>query len=196
MSHLDPRLQLVPPGTGPRAWLFALCVALPVLFAAAGLIGSAMDEAPMKKIGGSLALTAVSILGGVLVLTLAVWAVLVRFMRRQAVTLDAARLEVRSSFYRASVPLDVLDLDRARVVDLDERDELRPLFKSNSFSLPGYRSGWFRLRNRRRTFVALADGRHRLWLPTRGRHDLLLEPKDPRALLQRLLELAAGHRHG
>ena len=86
--------------------------------------------------------------------------------------------------------------DQARVVDLDEQVELRPTLKTNGFSIPGFHSGWFLLRNRRRTFVAIGNGRRRLWLPGSGRYDLLLEPVDPAALLARLRELAAAHGRG
>ena len=78
-----------------------------------------------------------------------------------------------------------------RGLDLDEHIEFKPILKTNGFSIPGFRSGWFLLRNRRRSFVATADGRRKLWLPGSGRHDLLLEPVDPAALLARLRELAA-----
>ena len=64
------------------------------------------------------------------------------------------------------------------------------------FSIPGFHSGWFLLRNRRRSFVAIADGRRKLWLPGSGRHDLLIEPADPAALLARLRELATHSGRG
>ena len=71
-----------------------------------------------------------------------------------------------------------------------EQVQLRPTLKTNGFSIPGFHSGWFLLRNRRRSFVAITDGRRKLWLPGSGRHDLLIEPADPAALLARLRELA------
>ncbi|UWX03647.1 hypothetical protein H1235_12365 [Pseudoxanthomonas sp. NC8] len=81
-------------------------------------------------------------------------------------------------------------------MDLDEHTELRTTIKTNGFSIPGFHSGWFLLRNRRRTFVAITDGRRKLWLPGSGRHDLLIEPVDPAAVLARLRELAAPSRRG
>ena len=162
--HLhDPSLQLAPPGERAGFWLFALTFALPVLITAVGIA----------------------------VLCGAMWWGLARLMRRQALELSADALELRSSFYRCRMPLAELELDQARLVDLDERTEYRPAVKANGFSIPGFRSGWFLLRNRRRTFVAIADGRRKLWLPGSGKHDLLLEPRDPTALLERLRELAS-----
>jgi len=118
------------------------------------------------------------------------WRVLRQAMRRGAVLVSPQALEVRSSFYRCRIALRELDLAHSRVVSLDEHPELRPLLKTHGFSLPGFRSGWFRLRNRRRGFVAMADGPRVLWL-TGNAHDLLLQARDPAALLARLRELAA-----
>ena len=197
MSNLpDPRLQLAAPGSRAGTWLFVLSVVLPVLVTAGAIAIPASGNAPLKLIGDSLPLTVVLVVGGLAVLCGAIWGVLSRAMRRQALQVSADALEVRSSFYRCRTPLADLRLDQARVVDLDEHPELKPMLKANGFSIPGFRSGWFLLRNRRRGFVAIADGRRKLWLPTRGKHDLLLEPADPAALLARLRELAATGARG
>lgn len=186
----EPRFQLVPPGPRARAWLFTLCLLLPLALTAATLAIPVLTGSATSLVGGSVPLTVALVLGGLVLLCGALWWVLARFMRRQALRVSADALEVRSSFYRCTTPLAELKLDQARVVDLDERTELKPTLKTNGFSIPGFHSGWFLLRNRRRSFVAITDGRRKLWLPGSGRHDLLIEPADPAALLARLRELA------
>ncbi len=186
----EPRFQLVPPPPRARAWLFTLCLLLPLVLTAATLAIPVLTGSATSLVGGSVPLTVALVLGGLVLLCGALWWVLARFMRRQALRVSADALEVRSSFYRCTTPLAELKLDQARVVDLDERTELKPTLKTNGFSIPGFHSGWFLLRNRRRSFVAIADGRRKLWLPGSGRHDLLIEPADPAALLARLRELA------
>ena len=186
----EPRFQLVPPGPRARAWLFTLCLLLPLVLTAATLAIPVLTGSATSLVGGSVPLTVALVLGGLVLLCGALWWVLARSMRRQALRVSADALEVRSSFYRCTTPLAELKLDQARVVDLDERTELKPTLKTNGFSIPGFHSGWFLLRNRRRSFVAIADGRRKLWLPGSGRHDLLIEPADPAALLARLRELA------
>ncbi len=187
----DPRLQLAPPGERAGAWLFVLAFVLPVAIAVVAVAVSASRSGtagvPPNGIAG---LCIVAALSGVL------WRVLSRFMRRQRLSLSADMLEVRSSFYRCRMPLPELKLDRARVVDLEEHTQLRPTLKTNGFSIPGFHSGWFLLRNRRRTFLAIGEGRRKLWLPGNGRHDLLIEPVDAAALLARLRELAAPRGRG
>ena len=61
---------------------------------------------------------------------------------------------------------------------------------SKSHAAPGFRSGWFRLRNWQKAFVATGDGERLLWLPTSRGFGLLLQPRDPQRLLERLRELA------
>jgi len=122
-----------------------------------------------------------------------IWLVLALAARRRRVTLAGGVLTVRSTFYRRDTPLVALDLEHARVFDREERLELRTSRKRNAVGLPGFHSGHFMLRNGQRAFVAVANGRWRLWLPYRdGSGGLLLEPEDPRALLALLR--AQAHR--
>ena len=97
---------------------------------------------------------------------------------------------IASAFYKRSLALTELKLDEARVVDLDERTELKPARKANAVDIPGFKGGWFRLRNRRKAFVAMLGGPRVLWLPTRNDYDLLLQPRHPQALLEHLRKLA------
>ena len=192
----DPRLRLAAPGGRAGAWLFALAFLLPLAITAVAFVLPVVQAGPPRLLAGSMPLTVAASLGGLVLLCGALWWVLHRFMHRQALLLPGGVLEVRSSFYRCRTPLAELKLEQARVVDLDEHTELRPMLKTNGFSIPGFRSGWFLLRSRRRSFVAIADGRRKLWLPASGRHDLLIEPVDPAALLARLRELATTGSRG
>ena len=56
--------------------------------------------------------------------------------------------------------------------------------------MPGLKSGWFRLRNRNKALVAIAGGKRVLWIPTRAGYDLLLQPRNPQALLDELRKMA------
>jgi hypothetical protein len=182
-ERIDPRLQLAPPGARSGAWLFALAFVLPVAITVVVVAVAASRAGAVRQADYAAA-------GGITLFCGALWWVLARFMRRQALTLSADALDVRSSFYRFRAPLAELKLEQARVVDLDEHTELKPTLKTNGFSIPGFHSGWFLLRNRRRTFLAIAAGRRKLWLPGNGRRDLLIEPRDPAALLAQLRTLA------
>ena len=187
----DPRLQLLPVDAKPRLLMFFLCVLLPLSITAISLLWAGNRGGPMNLIGGSLAVTSAVILAGLLAFTLALWVVLDRAMLRHRLQLSPQRLEVKSSFYSQSLALSELKLDEARVVDLEERAEFKPRIKTNGYALPGFKSGYFRLKNGHKAFVAIAGERRALWLPTTNGRDLLLQPRQPEALLQRLRELAA-----
>jgi hypothetical protein len=139
-------------------------------------------------------LLATRVLGPVLVtiVTLLVWCMLDRMLRRHRLQIDADGIEVITTFYRDRVALSQLQLDAARVIDLGEHPELKPWFRSNGMSLPGFRSGWFRTRGLKKLFIATAGGQRLLWLPTTRNHALLLQPRQPRVLLDRLRQLSAG----
>jgi hypothetical protein len=187
-TQRDP--QLVQAGKTPRLSLFGLAVLLPMLITGGSLAWAAVDEGPQRLVAGSVPLTSGLILGGTGIFTLVLWWVLDRAMRRHALWLDANRLQVRTSFYTVDLALSELRLEAARVVDLVERPEYRPVLKTNGYALPGFRSGHFRLRSGDKAFVAIAGGPRALWIPTTRDKTLLLQPDHPETLLSRLRELA------
>jgi len=84
------------------------------------------------------------------------------------------------------VPMSELQLDAAVVLDLGQHPELQPTFKLAGTSMPGYRSGWFRLRDKRTAYLLLTDWRRVLVLPKRDGKVILLSPQRPDALLDAL----------
>ncbi|WP_139202787.1 hypothetical protein [Pseudoxanthomonas sp. GM95] len=167
---------------------------LPLVISAlsVGLAPLSHDAQPL--VGGSAASTAAVTLASVAALTLLLWAALGFCLRRQSLQIDAQGLRVQSTFFSTQVAIAQLQLDQARVVDLEEHTELRPFLKTRGYGLPGFRSGWYRLRNKRKAFVATADSRFVLWLPSTAGHGLLLDVRDPNGLLRQLRELAAHTR--
>ncbi len=109
-------------------------------------------------------------------------------MARRSVQLRDGVLDVRAAMYRKRVAVAELDLQRARVVDLQEHTELRPVFKTNGIFLPGYHAGHWRLREKLgKAFCLLTDRRRVLWLPAHdGATQLLLSLERPQALLDAL----------
>jgi hypothetical protein len=117
-----------------------------------------------------------------------VLAFLLLAMRRRSVELRDGVLDVRATLYRKRVAVTELDLERARVVNLAERTELRPWLKSNGMSMPGFRAGHFRLRGDfGKAFCLLTQRERVLWLPLRdGKQQFLLSLERPQALLDAL----------
>lgn len=111
---------------------------------------------------------------------------------RRRITLGAGGLVVRSTFYTRTVALGSLRLERARIVDLAEHGELKPAVKTNGYSLPGFRSGHFRMRDGGKAFCLVTDSSRVLALPLRDGALLLLSPEHPSALLDALKQQAGG----
>lgn len=109
-------------------------------------------------------------------------------LKRRRVQLEGQVLQVVAGLFSHRVPVDSIDLERARIVDLDEHTELRPAIKTFGMSLPGYHAGHFRLRQKLgKAFCLVTDRRRVLWLPLRdGKQQLLLSLEHPQALLDAL----------
>lgn len=154
-----------------RTWVVLGAILLAVVCAI--VLGGTQQAGPMRWWTTGLAL----------VLTLAVLA----SIQRRRITLDGRMLVVRASLYTRKVPVDALRLDEARVLDLGEHTEFKPLLKTNGNSLPGFQAGNFRLRSRQRAFCLLVGDGRVLWLPrSDDSQSLLLSPERPQALLEAL----------
>jgi hypothetical protein len=56
--------------------------------------------------------------------------------------------------------------------------------------LPGYRAGWFRLRNGEKALVSLTDTHHVVYVPTSRGFALLLSPAEPDRVLAAVRRVA------
>ena len=122
---------------------------------------------------------------------LAVGVVLTFALRRRRIVLDNRELQVLATFYTRKLAVEAFDLDRARILSLEEHTDLAPMLKTNGFSLPGFKAGHFRLRNLTRAFCLVTDRTRVLLLPQRDGGLLILSPTRPADVLARLRELAA-----
>jgi hypothetical protein len=121
---------------------------------------------------------------------LLVVALLCCLVRRRSVTLEAGELVIRAGVHTRRVAASRLELERARIVDLEERTELLPGRGTFGASLPGYQTGWFRTLKWGKGFYLLTDRRRVLWLPEHGGPHLLLSLQQPQALLAALNAMA------
>lgn len=130
-----------------------------------------------------------------LVIIPAVLALLFFAMKRRSVALVGNVLDVRAAFFRERTPIADIDLERARLVDLAERMDLRPAVKTMGMSLPGFHAGRFRLRGKlAKAFCLITDRQRVLWLPLRnGKDQLLLSVERPQDLLEALRATVDGH---
>ena len=119
------------------------------------------------------------------VIWVALWILWTALVRR-SVALEAGVLVIKAGFNTRRVPAMAIELERARIIDLDERIELRPGRMTLGASFPGYQTGWFRTRQWGKGFYLLTERRRVLWLPERDGPHLLLSLQQPQALLAAL----------
>jgi hypothetical protein len=116
---------------------------------------------------------------------IAITALLAWAIRHPRVRLDDGVLQV-GRLPRLRARAADFALDAARIVDLDAERPLHPTFRLLGTSLPGYRTGWFWLRDGSRAFLALTDRRRVLVLPRLAGGPVLLSLRQPDALLDAL----------
>lgn len=151
-----------------RAWLL---FGLAMMAAGAGMVFAARAEPRILLFLPVLPLPAV---------------VIAILIRRRRVEIEAGELRVHAGMYSRRIAPGELDLADARIIDLRERTELRPVLKLMATRLPGLKLGHFRLRDRSRAFVLLTDPSRVLVLNERSGRRLLVSVDKPQALLEAL----------
>ncbi len=128
-----------------------------------------------------LGVVSVVLLAVVLMLAYTAWS-----SRHARVEVHATELVLVGDLWGRRIPLSSLVVDQARVVDLRRDPELAPRWRTLGTGLPGYASGWFKLRNGEKGLAYLTRRDRVLYLPTRERYALLLSAEEPEALLERI----------
>lgn len=156
----------------PDARLVWLLPGFAALAVATGIVVLATTQEPLAWIA--------------LPVAFASFAVLALLLRRRRVTLDAGMLTIAAGVNTRRIAVADIDLASARIVDLRERSEWKPLVKVFGTRLPGLGMGHFRLRDRSPAFVLLTDRARVLVLPEKSGKKLLLSLQQPQALLDAL----------
>ncbi|MEQ1871814.1 MAG: PH domain-containing protein [Vicinamibacterales bacterium] len=132
----------------------------------------------------SKALWAVAIVPGIiLVLVFGLLAVSAQGSRSATFEVSREGLRLRGGWHGRFIPTSTLRTEQARRVDLEATPELTPGLRTMGTGLPGFESGWFRLRNGERALVYLTDRSRTVYLPTTNGYGILLSPADPDAFL-------------
>lgn len=95
-------------------------------------------------------------------------------------------LRLRGDLWGRFIPKAELRVDLARRVDMTQEEGLRPKWRRIGTALPGYQSGWFRLRNGDKALLYLTDRTRAVYVPTTAGYILLLSPADPDGFLSTL----------
>jgi hypothetical protein len=101
-----------------------------------------------------------------------------------------AGLRIRGDIYGRLVPASAIRGAEARIVDVDATSDLTPSSRTAGTAIPGYQSGWYRLRNGEKALLYLTERGRAVYVPTTVGYSLLLSPKDPERFLDRLRAIA------
>lgn len=96
-------------------------------------------------------------------------------------------LRIRGDLFGRLIPRSSLCVKEAELIDLKQDKTRRPSLRTMGVGLPGYSSGWFRLRDGGKGLVFLTDPSRAVYLPTNDGYSILISPADPerfRAALQ------------
>lgn len=115
---------------------------------------------------------------------------MVRGARASRFELSDAGLRLRGDLYGRMIPADSLRGGAARIIDLSSSPDLQPGLRTMGTAFPGYRAGWFRLRNGEKALVYLTETSRTVYIPTRTGYSVLVTPQRPERFLERLRAVA------
>ncbi len=131
-------------------------------------------------------------IGALLLCVLALLAFVAWSARHSRVEVTDAELRLVGDLWGRSIPLQALRLEAAAVVDLETSPDYAPRLRTFGTGLPGYASGWFRLRNGEKALGYLTTRRSLVYLPTTLGYSLLLSAERPQDLLAALRTRTGG----
>lgn len=110
----------------------------------------------------------------------------IRGSRTAHFEVTADSLGLHGDLYGRAIPLTDVRIGDARRVNFTAEPGLLPKWKTIGTGLPGYQSGWFRLRNGEKALLYLTDRARAVYVPTTRNYGLLLSPGDPDGFLAAL----------
>lgn len=106
--------------------------------------------------------------------------------RHSRVEVGRGEIKLVGDLYGRRIPIERLELDQARIVNLSQDRDLVPTSRSIGTGLPGFASGWFRLRNGEKALIYLTNRERVVYVPTRDGYSLLLSQDDPEEFIAAL----------
>jgi hypothetical protein len=95
-------------------------------------------------------------------------------------------LEIKGDLYGRLIPASELNVEEARVLNLNEDVDHQPKWRTNGTGLPGYQAGWFRLKNGEKSLLFVTDRSRVVYLPTLHGYSVMLSVAQPEALIESL----------
>jgi hypothetical protein len=108
---------------------------------------------------------------------------------RRGVALEGDILQIKAAMYTHQVNVHDINLEQTRLLDLQEKIQAKPKWRTNGYSLPGgFNAGYYRGYQKQKMFCLVTSPRV-LKLPLRDGTEILLSLEQPQILLDRLHHL-------
>lgn len=128
----------------------------------------------------------IAVISGILLAVLVLLVYTAYASQNSRVEVGPDRIKLVGDLWGREIPLDQLNVAAGQVVDLSSNSEYAPKHRTLGTGLPGYASGWFRLRNGEKALVYLTQRHDVAYLPTVDGYSLLLSVEEPRTFLRTL----------
>ncbi len=104
-------------------------------------------------------------------------------MKKVSYTVTGNSLKISALFFGRTIPLDKIQRESVSVLDLKARDEYSPAVRTGGIGLPGFKSGWFKLKNGDKALLFMSDPEQLVLVPLKEDYVLLLSTTDPQGLV-------------
>jgi len=126
------------------------------------------------------------ILVAILIVLIALFGWIIYSARNTAVHVEPEGLRISGTLYGRRIPLASLRLGEARQLNLGRDTDHQLKWRTNGIGLPGYKAGWFRLKNGEKALAFITDPHRVVYIPTDDGYSLLLSAQEPARILQSL----------
>jgi hypothetical protein len=109
---------------------------------------------------------------------------LARASRRVTFEIGQSGLRIRGDLYGRVISRATLEVKVARIINMKEESACRWMIRTNGVGMPGYGSGWFRLKGGIKALLFVTDTSRVVSIPTSSGYTLMLSPADPESFLQ------------
>ncbi len=106
--------------------------------------------------------------------------------RHSRVEIVSDGIRLVGNFWGREIPFDLLNVADASIQDITKSNDYSPRQRTLGTGLPGYSSGWYRLRNGERALVYLTKRENVVYLPTTDGYSLLLSVEEPKKFIATL----------
>jgi len=88
-------------------------------------------------------------------------------MRNTTISLTENELIIKSMFYGRKIPLENIMINGIKKINLEENTEYNISVRTNGTSIPGFKSGWMRLKNGEKALTFITDKNNVVLIPVK-----------------------------